>query len=189
MHPILFEIPRIEFRQLGPRPHPDQDVRPDDRHRFPASAFSLPSRQREKGGLDPDRILDLGVYLLLAAIVGSRVLYVLTDLHEFAGKPARCFCHLERRARVLRRPACGRSGRHLVCAETQAPGLEDRRHHGPVHRARPRLRQARLFFCRLLLRRALQRPVLHHLQRSPFPGAARACRSSRPSSWSRAASS
>jgi phosphatidylglycerol:prolipoprotein diacylglycerol transferase len=41
------------------------------------------SRQAKKEGIDPDRIMDMGIYLLLAAIVGSRLFYVLVNLQEF----------------------------------------------------------------------------------------------------------
>lgn len=51
----------------------------------------LASRRAKKEGIDPDRIMDLGVYLLLAAIVGSRLLYVLTDLREYAAHPLEVF--------------------------------------------------------------------------------------------------
>jgi phosphatidylglycerol:prolipoprotein diacylglycerol transferase len=82
MHPILFEIPRIEFGNwtIGP---------------FPIRLYGLmigigfllgvwlASRRARKEGIDPDRILDMGVSLLLAAIVGSRLLYVLVNMQEF----------------------------------------------------------------------------------------------------------
>ena len=51
----------------------------------------LASRRGKKEGIDPDRILDLGVYLLLSAIIGSRVLYVLTNLAEFSANPLDAF--------------------------------------------------------------------------------------------------
>ena len=90
MHPILFEIPIIDFGNwvLGPIPIRMYGLMIGIG--FLISMY-LASRQARKEGLDPDRILDMGVYLLLAAIVGSRILYVLTNLQEFAGNPLDVF--------------------------------------------------------------------------------------------------
>jgi phosphatidylglycerol---prolipoprotein diacylglyceryl transferase len=90
MHPILFEIPRIAFGNwvLGPIPIRMYGLMIGIG--FLISIY-LASRQARKEGLDPDRILDMGVYLLLAAIVGSRILYVLTTLQEFTGHPLDAF--------------------------------------------------------------------------------------------------
>jgi len=90
MHPILFEIPRIDLGSwvIGPIPIRMYGL-------MIAIGFvlgiTLAARRAKKEGLDPERILDMGVYLLLAAIVGSRVLYVLTALQEFRGNPLDVF--------------------------------------------------------------------------------------------------
>jgi phosphatidylglycerol:prolipoprotein diacylglycerol transferase len=90
MHPILFEIPRIEFLNwvIGPIPIRLYGL-------MIALGFIigvlLASRQAKKEGVHPNRILDLGVYMLLTAIIGSRMLFVLTNLHEFAAKPLDAF--------------------------------------------------------------------------------------------------
>jgi len=90
MHPILFEIPKIDFGAwvLGPIPIRMYGLMIGIG--FLISMY-LASRQARKEGLDPDRILDMGVYLLLAAIVGSRILYVLTNLPEFTRNPLEAF--------------------------------------------------------------------------------------------------
>jgi phosphatidylglycerol:prolipoprotein diacylglycerol transferase len=90
MHPILFEIPRIVLGDwvLGPIPIRMYGLMIGIG--FLISMY-LASRQARKEGLDPDRILDMGVYLLLSAIVGSRILYVLTSLQEFTGRPLDAF--------------------------------------------------------------------------------------------------
>lgn len=82
MHPILFEIPKIELGNwvLGPIPIRLYGLMIGIG--FLVSIW-LASRQAKKEGLDPDRIMDMGVYLLLAAIVGSRLFYVLVNLQEF----------------------------------------------------------------------------------------------------------
>ena len=90
MHPILFEIPKIEFGDwiLGPIPIRLYGLMIGIG--FLLSIW-LASRQAKKEGINPDRIMDMGVYLLLAAIVGSRVLYVLTNLPEFSRNPLDAF--------------------------------------------------------------------------------------------------
>jgi len=90
MHPILFEIPAITLGSwtIGPLPIRMYGL-------MIGIGFLLfmylASRRARKEGVDPDRILDLGVYLLLAAIVGSRILYVLTTLQEFTAHPLDVF--------------------------------------------------------------------------------------------------
>jgi len=90
MHPILFEIPRIAFGAWAFGPIPIRMYGLMIGIGFLLSMY-FASRRARKEGLDPDRILDMGVYLLLAAIVGSRALYVLTTLHEFTQNPLDAF--------------------------------------------------------------------------------------------------
>ena len=90
MHPILFEIPRIEFGDWAIGPIPIRMYGLMIGIGF-LLAITLASRRARKEGVDPDRILDMGVYLLLAAIVGSRILYVLTSLQEFKANPLDAF--------------------------------------------------------------------------------------------------
>jgi phosphatidylglycerol---prolipoprotein diacylglyceryl transferase len=47
--------------------------------------------QAKKEGISSDRILDLGFYILLAAIIGSRLLFVLVNLDHYMQKPADIF--------------------------------------------------------------------------------------------------
>ncbi len=90
MHPVLFEIPAITLGSwvLGPLPIRMYGL-------MIGIGFLLfvylSARRGKKEGVDPDRILDLGVYLLLSAIVGSRILYVLTNIQEFAARPLEVF--------------------------------------------------------------------------------------------------
>ena len=90
MHPILFEIPQIAFGNwtIGPIPIRMYGLMIGIGFLL---AITFASRRAKKEGIEPDRILDLGVYLLLAAIVGSRLLYVLTDLREFTANPLDIF--------------------------------------------------------------------------------------------------
>lgn len=47
----------------------------------------LAAKRSAARGIPPDDITTMGVWVMLAAIVGSRALYVLTHLDEFAGRP------------------------------------------------------------------------------------------------------
>jgi phosphatidylglycerol:prolipoprotein diacylglycerol transferase len=90
MHPILFEIPRIEFLNWVVGPIPIRLYGLMIGLGF-IIGILLAARRARKEGVNPDRVLDLGVYVLLAAIVGSRILFVLTDLREFAARPLDAF--------------------------------------------------------------------------------------------------
>lgn len=54
-------------------------------------ALALAIRQARKEGITSERIVDLSLYLLVAAIVGSRLLFVFTDLHYYMENPLRIF--------------------------------------------------------------------------------------------------
>lgn len=86
MHPILFEIPK--FWIIGPIPIRMYGLMIGIGFLL---AIYLASRRAKQEGVDPERILDMGVYLLLAALIGSRVLYVLTAWHEFSNHPWEAF--------------------------------------------------------------------------------------------------
>ncbi|MGE5808193.1 MAG: prolipoprotein diacylglyceryl transferase [Nitrospirota bacterium] len=90
MHPILFEIPRIAFGSWAIGPIPIRLYGLMIGLGF-VIGITLAARQAKREGVAPERVLDLGVYMLLTAIVGSRVLFVLTNLHEFADKPWEAF--------------------------------------------------------------------------------------------------
>jgi phosphatidylglycerol:prolipoprotein diacylglycerol transferase len=82
MHPILFEIPKIDLGNWTIGPIPIRMYGLMIGIGFLVAVW-LASRRAKKEGIDPERILDMGVYLLLAAIVGSRTFYVLVNLQEF----------------------------------------------------------------------------------------------------------
>jgi len=90
MHPILIEIPKISFGDWTIGPIPIRMYGLMIGIGFLVAVF-LASRRAKKEGVEPERILDLGVYLLLAAIVGSRLLYVLINLAEFSANPLDAF--------------------------------------------------------------------------------------------------
>jgi phosphatidylglycerol---prolipoprotein diacylglyceryl transferase len=82
MHPILFEIPKIDLGSWTIGPIPIRMYGLMIGIGFLVAVW-LASRRAKKEGIDPERILDMGVYLLLAAIIGSRIFYVLVNLQEF----------------------------------------------------------------------------------------------------------
>jgi phosphatidylglycerol---prolipoprotein diacylglyceryl transferase len=90
MHPILFEIPQFEFSSwvIGPIPIRVYGLMVGIGFFL---GIYLASRRAKKEGVDSDRILDMGVYLLLAGLVGSRLLYILTTLPDFAKNPLEAF--------------------------------------------------------------------------------------------------
>jgi len=69
VHPILFEIPRIAFLDWTIGPIPIRMYGLMIGLGFTIGIF-LAARQAKKEGVNPDQVLDLGVYLLLTAIVG-----------------------------------------------------------------------------------------------------------------------
>lgn len=90
MHPILFEIPKFEIGNwiIGPLPIRMYGLMIGIGFLL---AIWLAARRGKQEGINPDRILDMGVYLLLAAIIGSRLFYVLVNLPEFARDPLEVF--------------------------------------------------------------------------------------------------
>jgi phosphatidylglycerol:prolipoprotein diacylglycerol transferase len=76
MYPVLFRIGPFALHTYG---------------LFVAMAFlsaiALALRQARREGVDADKILDLCFYVLVAAIVGSRVLYVLVNWPTFMDDP------------------------------------------------------------------------------------------------------
>src|SRR5690349_12484889 len=56
-----------------------------------ATAFSVATLyayyEGKRQGIDPDRILDLAIWVMVSAIVGSRILFVLSDIDYFIGHP------------------------------------------------------------------------------------------------------
>jgi phosphatidylglycerol:prolipoprotein diacylglycerol transferase len=76
MHPVLFHIGPFALHTYGV---------------FIAVAFlsamGLALREARRLGEDPDRLLDLCFYVLIAAIAGSRILYILVDWPTFRQDP------------------------------------------------------------------------------------------------------
>lgn len=77
MHPVLFEIGPITVYSFGLMLSLGF-----------ALAIIVAFLNAKRHGLDPWVIIDMGLYLFLAGLVGSRLLYVILNWDEFAGQPA-----------------------------------------------------------------------------------------------------
>lgn len=76
MHPILIKIGPITIYSYG---------------FFLAIGFILAifysTREAKRVGVDPRKISDLAFYLIVAALVGSRLLFIITEPHDFIENP------------------------------------------------------------------------------------------------------
>src|SRR3990172_8229112 len=80
MHPILIKIGPITIYSYG---------------FFLAVGFILAifyaTREEKKVGVRPQKISDLAFYLIIAALVGSRLLFIITEPHDFIENPLEVF--------------------------------------------------------------------------------------------------
>jgi phosphatidylglycerol:prolipoprotein diacylglycerol transferase len=80
MHPRLLELGPISIYSYG---------------LLLAVAFlaglSLAGRRARRQGLNPERVLDLGIYIIIAAVIGGKLLLLLTDFKQFAERPSELF--------------------------------------------------------------------------------------------------
>lgn len=80
MHPILIKIGPITIYSYG---------------FFLAIGFILAifysTREAKRAGVDPQKISDLAFYLIIAALVGSRLLFIITEPHDFIENPLEVF--------------------------------------------------------------------------------------------------
>jgi phosphatidylglycerol:prolipoprotein diacylglycerol transferase len=51
------------------------------------AGISLAKKEAVRTGVDPDQITDLSFYILVAALLGARILFILTDLRRFVEDP------------------------------------------------------------------------------------------------------
>ena len=80
MHPILIKIGPLTIHTYGV---------------LIAAGFllglALAVRQAKKQGISSDKIVDLGFYMLIAAIIGSRLFFVLVEAGHFLRNPLDIF--------------------------------------------------------------------------------------------------
>src|SRR5690242_5748559 len=84
MYPRLFELP-WSIGRLGP-------VTVYTYGLLLAAAYLLglwyARRRARERGLDEGRVLDLGIYIIIAALVGAKLLLLVTDYQTFRSDPA-----------------------------------------------------------------------------------------------------
>ena len=127
MHPILFEIGGFPVYTYGV---------------LLAAAYLLGLQfalvRARARGLDGNRVMDLGIWIIISALIGAKLLLLIVDFDTFRQNPARAGDADAIGRRVLRRPDRRGRGRALVPAPAPAAGVD---RHGRVragHRARPR---------------------------------------------------
>ena len=103
MHPILFEVGGFTIYSYGV---------------LLAAAYLLGlqfARARARArGLDAQRVMDLGIWIIISALVGAKLLLFLVDFREFTASPRDLMGLAAIRRRVLRRADRRRGGRVLV---------------------------------------------------------------------------
>ena len=77
MHPILFEIARFPVYTYGV---------------LLAAAYLLGLQfalvRARARGLDPNRVMDLGIWIIISALVGAKLLLLIVDYDTFTRRPA-----------------------------------------------------------------------------------------------------
>ena len=86
MHPILFEIPAFHVFSLAIGPIEIRWYGVMIAVGF-LSAVHLAAFRARRLGLDPDAIVDVGIWVLVAALIGSRVFYVVAEWDEYEANP------------------------------------------------------------------------------------------------------
>ena len=99
-------------------------------------------------------MLDLGIYIIISALVGAKLLLLVTDFRTFTDNPRELLDAGALGRRVLRRADPRRRRRAVVHPARRPAALDDLRRLRAGHRARPRRRPVRLLLRRLLLRQA-----------------------------------
>ncbi len=87
MHPRLFEWDIASLPFLG-------DIGPLTVYTYGALlaaayllGLQLAMRRAKKRGLDQARVLDLGIYIIISALIGAKLLLLITDFRSFADNP------------------------------------------------------------------------------------------------------
>ena len=144
MYPELFSIPRLftipEMFGIGPVP-----IGPVTVYTYGvllAASYLLGLRlamsRAKRWGLDSNRVLDLGIYIIIAALVGAKLLLLFTDFDQFRSSPAELPFAGAVGGRFLRWPHPRRGRRILVHRQAPLPCLDDLRCVRAGHRPRPR---------------------------------------------------
>src|SRR4029450_6400247 len=91
MHPVLFEwrIPSLPFLgAVGPLTIYTYGVLLAAAYLLGLQLAMVRARRR---GLDQTRVLDLGIYIIISALIGAKLLLLVTDFQTFRNNPAELF--------------------------------------------------------------------------------------------------
>ena len=127
----------------------------------------MAARRARQAGLDANKVLDLGIWVIIAALVGAKALLFVVDFRAVHEQLAGVHDAAAVGRRVLRRADRGGRRLHLPAAQAQAAAVDVGRSVRARHRARLHGRAARLSDGRLLLRQADRRR--RGRSRSPTP--------------------
>ena len=108
-------------------------------------------------------MLDLGIYIIISALVGAKLLLLVVDFDTFSEDPAELLTLLRSGGVFYGGLIVAVVGRALVHAPAPPAAVDRQRRVRARHRARPRRRPARLPLRRLLLRQADDRAVGDHV--------------------------
>ena len=136
-------------------------------------AILVAMRQARRTGLDPDLVLDLAFYFLIAGLLGSRLFYVVGTLGRLSEQPCRNGDVLAGRPCFLWRADLCLRGGGLVYKKAPPGFSEGRRPACPLDRHRPDHGPSRLLLGRVMLRRPRGGSVGLHLHQPQQPGASR----------------
>jgi len=84
MHPVLFEWRVPLLGSVGPLTIYTYGVLLAAAYLGGLQLAIMRGRQR---GLDSTRVLDLGIYIIISALIGAKLLLLITDFRSFAGNP------------------------------------------------------------------------------------------------------
>ena len=84
MYPRLFELP-WSIGSLGPITVYTYGVLLAAAYLF---GLKLAMVRAKKRGLDANRVLDLGIYIIISALIGAKLLLFITDFNTFRANPA-----------------------------------------------------------------------------------------------------
>ena len=119
----------------------------------------LAVKRARAAGIDGNRIMDLLIWVIIAALVGAKALLFIVDFRSLHEQLAGVHHAVAVGRRVLRRADRGDRGVHLAAAQTPPAAVAIRRFVRARHRARLHGGPARLPDGRLLLRQTHRRAV------------------------------
>ncbi len=162
MHPVLFSVGPFTVHTYGA---------------LIALAFLvgliLAAKEAKRKGIDPERMMDLGLYILIAAIVGSRLFQVAVEYKYFFQNPLE-IVKIWKGGLAFYGGFIGAVFMGIWYLRKHEPArLEGRRRPCAVHRTRTGDRTPWMPFGGLLLRPSDRPPLGHHVQRARDARAAR----------------